>query len=234
MAGKSGESGEVVSIESNKVLFKLGEMDVPASPARALFLCPPRGQMALWFSEYSARSSGASMLLALFDKEWKAAERGFTLTKKRLIASEIALDEATVTSVEVSLTKRSDDRADGNDEVIGTEIHKFKPSKKHRLLGTIIEKFRNTPSSAYELVGLDGPSYDDAEIYVSVDVDGRKRRVQVFNPEDGVYFREELNDSTHPIFTHNQLVKYCCDNAITFMKRGNYDWLPEWSIESVD
>lgn len=234
MAGKAGESGEVVNIENNEILFRLGEMDVPASPARAIFMCPPRGQMSLWFSEYSARSSGASMLLSQFDKEWKASEKGFTLTKKRLVASEIALDDATVTGVEVSLIKRADDRADGVDEILGTEIHKFKPSKKHRFLGSIINKFRDTPSSAYEMVGLSGSSYDEAEIFVSVDVGGHKRRVQIFNPEDGVYFREELNDSAHPILTHDELVEYCCENAGTFMERSGFEWLPDWSIGGVD
>lgn len=230
MSGKAGESGEVYDSENGKTLFSLAEKDVPTSSARAVLVCPPRGDMALWFSEYSARSSGASLLLELFKKDWRHFDTGLTFNKNRLIASEIALDRGLVTEVEVRLTRRSDDRGRGIEEKVGTISHKFKPTRKFQLLGSVIDRFRSNPVEAYELVEIRSPREDDeAQIYVSVDVEGHSRKIEIFNPEDGVYFREELNASGEPILNNMEIISYCIGESKTFFRRAGGEWDDSWA-----
>lgn len=131
MSGKAGEEGVVYDAESGRSRFPLTETDVPTSSARAILVSPLCGNMALWFSEYSARSSGAALLLELFKKNWHSFGTGTTFNKRRLIASEIVAQEGRVTEVEVRLTRRSDDRADGLATTEGTLSHRFKPSKSN-------------------------------------------------------------------------------------------------------
>lgn len=230
MSGKAGEKGEVYDSESGKSLFSLSEKDVPTSSARAILICPPRGCMALWFSEYSARSSGASLLLELFKRNWRKFETGLTFNKSRLIASEIALTKGIVTEVEVRLTRRSDDRGRGVEEKTGTISHKYKPAKKFQLSGNVIDRFRSNPAEAYELVEIRAPQDDDeAKIYVSVDVDGRSRKIEIFNPDDGVYFREELNSAGQPVYSNEEIVSYCVGEAKTFFTRAGGEWDDSWA-----
>lgn len=233
MSGKAGEEGEVIDSSNNEVRLRLSPRDVPTSSTRAVLVCPPRGNTALWFSEYSARSSGASQLLTMFEKYWRSQNTGITMKKARLIAQEIALEDGLLTEVEVRLTRRADDRADGVDTATGTISHKFKPSKNNRLLGRLIDIFRDNPARAYELVEIeDIPEDRDAEIFVSVDIDGRHRKVQIFNQDDGVFFREELNDSTHPVLDDDQLVRFCSEESASFLERCNEEWDPAWAIRA--
>ena len=59
MSGKSGESGVVHDLEGVSEDILIGEKQTPMSSCRALLFTPSNGQMAMWFSEYSERSSGA-------------------------------------------------------------------------------------------------------------------------------------------------------------------------------
>ena len=231
LAGKAGERGEVYNIENGNMLFELTDRDVPTSNVRAILFSPPRGRMALWFSEYSARSSGASLLLTLFKREWKSVCEDITFNKERLIASEIAIEDGLVTEVEVRLDRRSDDRANGNESLPGVVSHKFKPSKHSPLSGRLISAIRKNPAKAYELVGLSSTknNSENEEIFVSVDVAGRHRKVQLFNPDDGIYFREELNDSSHPILTNDEIVAFCSEEAEVFFQRSGGEWEQDWS-----
>ena len=230
MSGKAGEEGIVYNTNNSEAIYELTAEDVPTSEARAVLLCPPRGQAALWFSEYSARSSGASLLLGLFEKEWGTLNTGYTFDKTRLIAKEIAIESGIVTELEVRLIRRSNDRAEGLETVEGVVSHRFKPTKKKPLPGGIINTLRKNPAKAYELVEIDSPTdAKGAEIFVSVEVDGRKRKVQIFNSDDGVYFREELNGPDKPTLSDNEIVEYCTAEAVTFLERCGGEWLPEWS-----
>lgn len=230
MSGKAGEEGVVYDTDSGEAKFNLTEKDAPTSSARAILICPPRGEVALWFSEYSARSSGASLLLEAFKKSWGSFNTGTTFDKARLIASEIALEEGLVTEVEVRTTRRSDDRSDGLFVREGTVSHKFKAAKGSPLSGAIIDKFRKDRSAAFDLVEIKEPSRDEeSEIFVSVDVEGHRRKVEIFNLDDGVYFREELNAAGEPPLNDAGIVAYCADEARTFLERSGCDWEDSWA-----
>ena len=231
VSGKAGEEGEVFDSSSGEAKYSLSTTDVPTSSARALLICPARGQIALWFSEYSARSSGASLLLTLFHRCWPSFQTGFTFQKNRLIASEVALDSGLVTEVEVRVSRKHDDRSGNCESVEGTVSHKFKPSKKKLLPGSLVDSMRRNPKEAYGLVELGyepGPE-DDAKIFVSVDVEGRKRKVELFNPDDGMYFREELNAPEAPVLSDDEFVAFCTEEAKVFLERSGMDWVEEWS-----
>lgn len=230
LSGKAGEEGVVYDAESGESRLTLTENDVPASSARAILVSPPRGEVALWFSEYSARSSGASLLLDYFKKSWRNFDTGTTFNKDRLIASEIALEKGLVTEVEVRTTRRSDDHSDGVVAKEGVVSHRFKPTKNKWISGAIIDVFRMDRSKAYDLVEISAPDAGDkSEIYVSVNVDGRTRKVEIFNPDDGVYFREELNASNAPILSDLEIVYYCAGEAKTFLERNGCDWEESWT-----
>lgn len=230
MSGKAGEEGVVYDSESGETRLTLTVKDVPTSTARAILICPPRGDAALWFSEYSARSSGASLLLSVFKKRWDSFDTGTTFNKNRLIAAEIALENAAVTEVEVRMVRRSDDRADGLTVRGGTISHKFKAAKGNPLSGKIINKFRSDRAKAYDLVEIkDSCQDEDSQIYVSVDVDGYRRKVDIFNLDDGVYFREELNAKNEPPLSDVDLVAYCAGEARIFLERSGCDWDESWA-----
>lgn len=230
MSGKAGEDGMVYDSESGKVRLVLTAKDVPTSSARAVLICPPRGDTALWFSEYSARSSGASLLLNVFKKYWVANRAGTTFNKNRLVAAEIALENGVVTEVEVRMVRRPDDRSDGLYAREGTVTHKFKAAKGRPLSGKIISKFRKDRSKAYDLVEIKEPNRDeDSEIYVSVDVDGHSRKVDIFNLDDGIYFREELNAEDEPSLSDDNLIAYCAVESRLFLERSGCDWDDSWA-----
>lgn len=230
MSGKSGEEVVVYDTDSGETRFTLTEKDAPTSSARAILICPPRGDVALWFSEYSARSSGASLLLEAFKKCWSDFNTGTTFNKDRLIAAEIALEDGVVTEVEVRMTRRPDDRSEGSFVKEGTVSHKFKAAKGSQLSGSIIDRFRKDRTKAYDLVEIKGPSRDeDSAIFVSVDVDGHTRKVEISNLDDGVYFREELNAAGEPVLSDADIVEYCAGEAKTFLERSGCDWEDAWA-----
>ena len=234
MAGKAGEQGEIIDSSDNSVKFTISETDIPASSSRALLVCPPRGTMALWFSEYSTRSSGARMLLSYFEKCWSKLETGITFTDSRLIESDAPLANGVVTELEVRFSKQADDRADGEDYLAGVISHRFKFTKGKRLSGRIIETIRQNPEKAYDLMELKrGDALTNEEIFVSVDIEGKRRKIQVFNPDDGLYFREELNDSVHPVLSDDEFVRYCSERSASFLKRSGQDWDYAWSQERI-
>lgn len=230
LSGKAGEEGVVYDAESGDSLFELTESDVPTSAARAILVSPPRGNMALWFSEYSARSSGASLLLQHFDKHWRDFGTETTFNRCRLVASEIALEEGCLTEVEVRLTRRSDDRADGLETKEGVVSHMFKPGKGRPLSGRLIDVFRKNPAKAYDLVEIKEPGESsDQKIFVSVEVGGRTRKIDISNLDDGVYFREELNAAGEPILSDSEIVAYCASEAKVFLERSGLDWEDSWA-----
>lgn len=224
MSGKAGEEGVVYDTESGESRLTLTTKDVPTSSARAILVVPPRGDRALWFSEYSARSSGASLLLEYFKKNWSNFSTGTTFNKERLVAAEIALENGVVTEVEVRNIRRSDDRSEG------IVSHSFKPSKSNPLSGMIINVIRRNRAKAYDLVGISAPDASvESQIYVSVNVDGHTRKVEVFNPDDGVYFREVLNEADKPILSDSELIEYCVGETKTFLERSGCDWEDAWA-----
>lgn len=127
-------------------------------------------------------------------------------------------------------TRRSDDHSDGVVAKEGVVSHRFKPTKNKWISGAIIDVFRMDRSKAYDLVEISAPDAGDkSEIYVSVNVDGRTRKVEIFNPDDGVYFREELNASNAPILSDLEIVDYCAGEAKTFLERNGCDWEESWA-----
>lgn len=232
MSGKAGEEGVVYDTESGEMRFALTEKDAPTSSARAVLICPPRGDIALWFCEYSARSSGASLLLEVFKKHWSGFDTGTTFNKNRLIAAEIALKDGLVKEVEVRMVRRCDDRADGLFAREGIVSHKFRAAKGKLLDGVIIDKFLNDRSKAYELVEIKEPNHgEESRIFVSVDVGGHTRKVEIHNQDDGVYFREELNAAGEPPLNDAEIVAYCASEARIFLNRSGLDWEDSWACK---
>lgn len=77
---------------------------------------------------------------------------------------------------------------------------------------------------------IEAPSpASDSDIYVFVDVDGRSRKIQISNLDDGVYFREELNASGAPVLSDDDIVGYCAEEAKTFLERSGLDWEDSWA-----
>lgn len=229
MSGRSGEPGIVHDLEGKAEDIQIGEKQAPMSSCRAVLFSPSNGQMAMWFSEYSARSSGARNLLTLLEREWPKLETGAKLKATRVIMSEAVLESGKITEIEVRLSRRSPDRADGAQTVTGTYSHVFKPGKKAPLSAQLLSVFRTNPTKAYENVGLSEKDSDDREVFVSIDVDGHKRKIQVTNPDDGLYFHEELNGPGEPILTNDELIEFCSQEAISYFERSGYYWDDSWS-----
>lgn len=229
MSGKSGEPGIVHDLEGIADDIPINEMQAPMSHSRAVLFSPDNGQMAMWFSEYNARSSGARNLLTLLKKAWPHLNTGTKFNERRVIMSEALSDGGKITEVEVRLTRRSSDLADGAPSETGTYSHVFRPDRKNPLPIRLLEAFRKNPTKAFEYVELSQSDLDDREIFVSVDIDGHKRKIRVSDPDDGVYYHEELNGPGQPIITDSELIEFCSEEAVTCFERSGYCWDPSWS-----
>lgn len=229
MSGKSGEQGIVHDLEGVSDDIPIGEKQAPMSSCRAVLLCPSNGQMAMWFSEYSSRSSGARDLLTLLRRKWPSFETSAKYNETRVVMSEAILESGKITEIEVRLTRRASDSADGVESITGTYSHVFKPERKKPLSGILLGKFRDNPAKAYDYVELSETDPDEREVFVSVDVDGHKRKINVSNPDDGLYFHEELNGPGQPALPDGELVKYCCKEAVSYFERSGYSWEDSWS-----
>lgn len=229
MSGKSGEPGIVHDLEGVSEDIPIGEMQAPMSSCRALLFSPSNGQMALWFSEYSARSSGARNLLTLLKKQWPQLETGVKFKESRVIASEMLLDNGKITEIEVRLTRRAPDLADGVEEREGTYSHTFRPNRKNPLPARLLSTFRKDPSKAFDYVELSESKQENREVFVSVDIDGHRRKIRVTDPDDGVYYREELNGPGEQPLTNAQLVEYCSEEAVSYFDWSGFCWEPDWS-----
>lgn len=229
MSGKSGEAGIVHDLEGVADDIPIKERQAPMSHSRAVLFSPSNGQMAMWFSEYSARSSGARNLLTLLKKTWPRLNTGAKFNESRVIMSEALAEGGKITEVEVRLTRRSSDLADGTHSEIGTYSHVFRPNKKRPLSIRLLEVFRENPTKAFEYVELLQSDNGEREVFVSVDIDGHKRKIRVSDPDDGVYYREELNGPGQPILTNSELVEFCSEEAATCFERSGYYWDSSWS-----
>ena len=147
MSGKSGEPGIVHDLEGIADDIPINEMQAPMSHSRAVLFSPDNGQMAMWFSEYNARSSGARNLLTLLKKAWPHLNTGTKFNERRVIMSEALSDGGKITEVEVRLTRRSSDLADGALSETGTYSHVFRPDRKNPLPIRLLEAFRKNPLS---------------------------------------------------------------------------------------
>ncbi|WP_346685986.1 hypothetical protein [Enteroscipio rubneri] len=232
MSGKTGESGIIHDIEGVSDDIPIGEKQAPMSSCRALLFSPSNGHMAMWFSEYSARSSGARNLLTLLKKKWPQLNTGATLKESRVIATEMLLDNGKITEVEVRLTRRAADLADGVESREGVFSHVFRPTRKNPLSARLLDVFRKNPSKAFDYVELSESDHEDHEVFVSIDVDGHKRKISVMDPEDGVYYREELNGPGQAPLTDAELVEHCSKEAVSYFERSGLCWEPEWSVPS--
>lgn len=229
MSGKSGEPGIVHDLEGIADDIPIKEMQAPMSHSRAVLFSPDNGQMAMWFSEYSARSSGARNLLTLLKRAWSRLNTGAKFTERRVIMSEVLTDGGKITEVEVRLTRRSSDLADGALSETGTYSHVFRPDRKNPLPIRLLETFRKNPTKAFEYVELSQSNLDEREVFVSVDIDGHKRKIRVSDPDDGVYYHEELNGPGEPILTDSELVEFCSEETVTCFERSGYCWDLSWS-----
>lgn len=70
---------------------------------------------------------------------------------------------------------------------------------------------------------------DNSRIYVSVNVDGHNRKVEIFDPDDGIYFREEFNSTDTPILSDEDIVRYRTEEAHAFFVRSGSEWNSSWS-----
>ena len=229
MSGKSGEPGIVHDLEGIADDIPIKEMQAPMSHSRAVLFSPDNGQMAMWFSEYSARSSGARNLLTLLKRAWPRLNTGAKFTERRVIMSEVLTDGGKITEVEVRLTRRSSDLADGALSETGTYSHVFRPDRKNPLPIRLLETFRKNPTKAFEYVELSQSNLDEREVFVSVDIDGHKRKIRVSDPDDGVYYHEELNGPGEPILTDTELVEFCSEETVAYFERSGYCWDLSWS-----
>ena len=139
------------------------------------------------------------------------------------------LDNGKITEIEVRLTRRAPDLADGTQMIAGTYSHVFKPDRKSPLPTRLLSIFREDPAKAFDYVELSESDTNDREVFVSVVVDGHKRKIRVTDPDDGVYYHEELNGPGEQPLTDAQLVEYCSEEAVSYFDRSGFCWESDWS-----
>lgn len=230
-SGKSGEQGTLYDVNGNSADIPINEKQVATSFCRAVLFCPTRGQMSLWFSEYSGRSSSAKNVLDLLEKQWRQISAGVKFTKSRVRLSEYFLENADVREIEVRLNRRSSDLADSVKSIPGTLSHSLRPERGHRFPGGLLRRLQNKPSLAFDYLEIPEKS-DSYEVFAEVKLGGRTRKIKVANPEQSFYYYEELNGSNDPVLTDNELIHHCIEEVTEYFERSNLCWEPEWSKEA--
>lgn len=230
LSGKSNEPGVLCDVDGAMDDIPIGLRQAPMSGCRALLFCPPCGDMALWFSEYSSRSSAARYLLSYLRQMWPGLETETVYNESRTISSDDLLAGGHVTEVEVRTVRRSEDRSDPLEETSGIYSHVFRPFRK-KISASLVQLFRKDPKKAFEMVELDVDPLDDEarKIFVGVEVAGHKRKIDISDPDDGLYYRVELNDYSESVLSDEEIVAFCSEEATAYFERYGQTWEPGWS-----
>lgn len=229
--GKWGEPGPVVNARDGQTRYTLDAEDVPAADTRAILFCPPNGRAALFFSEYCQRGSGARKLLTQFVKHWRQNRTDITIeSPSRVIESEALLANGSIMELEVRRFKKSRNAEDKAQCKEATMISIFRPTPAFRPPGLKLFDYAANPQEVYDLVGLAPYECEmEPEMHVTIKVGNNKKKIKIGDPQDGIYYREILNENDEPRIDDGRLVQICTDKAIEYLDRMGLEWKAEWS-----
>lgn len=228
--GKWGEEGKLLESQTGKTVMAIGENQAATGSTRVALFVPPIGDVALFFSESSNRGCGGSKLLPKFASYWSKRSDEITMVRDRLVESEQFLDDARVKEIEIRYYTAPSDVADSFAESFGYISHTIHSKRRSKgfppaLLTSIKEK--QLRASRY--VGIPEDESIEQDVYITLQVDGKTKKIALGDPEDGFFYREVLNDWGEQPLDHEAFINYCSDKAADCLSRMGAEWKEEWS-----
>ncbi|MCY1659270.1 hypothetical protein OVA21_19140 [Dietzia sp. SL131] len=227
LVGAYGEPGEVVDTSTGKPVGQIEDHEAPTGQNRALLFVPEHGERAYFLSEESSRGSAGGRILRLFKSHFSQFTNRITMETSTVSESEAWRDAAELTEVEVRVTGKSSDVADGLTVRVGRISYIARPEKKQRFPGNLLDALRRTDVAA-EVVSVNELP-EDHDVFVTMTRDGRSKKFQL-GTEVAPAIRELLNDSDKGPLTTATLVETCTEKVRELSERTGGEWDTAWSV----
>lgn len=119
--GAYGEPGDLVDINTGAPVGQIKDHQAPTGENGAMLFVPERGERAHFLSEVSSRGSAGGRILSLFKKHFSQYTDQITMVTAPVTEGETWREAAKLTEVEVRVTGKSADVADGLTEVVAVD-----------------------------------------------------------------------------------------------------------------
>lgn len=227
--GKWGEEGKLLESDTGETIMEIGENQAATGATRAALFVPPFGEAALFFSESSNRGCGGSKLLPKFASYWSKKSDEITMTRDRLVEAEL-VDEARVKEIEVRYYIAPSDIADSFGEGFGYISHTIHSKRRGKgLPPAVFDSLKSKPMLANRYVGIRVDDSVNQEVYVTLQVGGKTKKIALDDPQDGFYYREVLNDWGEQSLDDDEFINRCTAKAVDCLARFGGEWKEEWS-----
>lgn len=225
--GSYGEPGEVRDINTKEIVHTITDDEAPVGSNRALLFVPQIGERAYFLAEESSRGSGGSRILTMFKHHFSESMATVTMTTARETEAETWTELADLAEIEVRITGRSVDIADGPDVKVGRLSHLARPVSgtkyfPRQLLNKLSDK--QVLSKVVSVPDLD----PEHEVYVTMEHGDRSKKF-LLGHETGPAIREVLSEAGERPLTDEVLITRCTERISDLLQRHQESWEPAWS-----
>ncbi len=224
--GAYGEPGDLVDISTGIPVGQIKDHQAPTGENRAILFVPERGERAHFLSEESSRGSAGSHILRLFKKYFSQYTNQITMVTAPVTEGEVWREAAKLTEVEVRVTGKSKDIADGLTVKVGRVSHIARPERRGFFPGKLLAKLHDANVAA-EVVAVDELT-EDHDVFVTMVKDGRTKKFHL-GSEGAPAIREVLNDANEEALDVDELVKTCTEKVRDLLVRTGGEWDAAWS-----
>lgn len=224
--GAYGEPGEVVDTDTGDPVGEIENHQAPTGQNRAMLFVPAEGERAYFLSEESSRGSAGGRILRLFKSHFSQYTNQITMVTAPVTEGEAWRDAARLTEVEVRVTGKSADVADGLTVKVGRVSHVARPERRGFFPGKLLGELHHA-SVAAEVVAVDELP-EDHDVFVTMVRDGRTKKFQL-GSEGAPAIREVLNDSNEEALHVDKLVETCTEKVRDLLARTDGEWDAAWS-----
>lgn len=224
--GAYGEPGEVVDTDTGKPVGEIEHHQAPTGQNRAMLFVPAEGESAYFLSEESSRGSAGGRILRLFKSHFSQYTNQITMETAAVTEGEAWREAAKVTEVEVRVTGKSADVADGLKVKVGRVSHIARPERRGFFPGKLLGELHRK-SVVAEVVSVEELP-EDHDVFVTMVRDGRTKKFQL-GSEGAPAIREVLNDSNEDSLDVDKLVETCAEKVRDLLARTDGKWDAAWS-----
>lgn len=224
--GFYGEKGDVVDVDKNTTVGTISTNHAPTGHNRVLLFVPETGERAFFFSEESSRGHAGGVLRNLFKTHFSKHISKITMEFRPVTESEVWLEAANLTEVEVRVEGRSVDIADRHSVKVGRVSYVAHPARRNFFPRKLLKGITKEEILKRVMSVDDLPA--DRTVFVKFERDGRKKKF-IVGKEDFPQIREILNEHNEPILPDKELVKKCVERVENLCERHDFFWDSSWS-----
>lgn len=225
--GSFGEPGEVRDVNTKEIIHTITDNEAPMGSNRALLFVPQIGERAYFLAEESSRGSGGSRILAMFKHHFSESIDTITMTTARETEAETWTKLANLAEIEVRITGRSVDIADGPEIKVGRLSHLARPVRGSKYFPRHLLKKLSDEKVLRKVVSV--PDLDpDHEVYVTMEYGDRSKKFLLGN-ETGPAIREVLSEAGERPLTDEVLIDRCAERISDLLQRHQESWDFAWS-----